>query len=179
MREKPLGGNHHHGKTKFKHFAHRQKEDLMSANPKLFFSDTDKLLHLSYLLKALDDCDSELAIFKAEHKARREKLTDELNKLRWEVLSGQERLPLEPISADSRPVSDMPAMGSRTQSSAGSGDSEGKTQPTSAENHPDAESSLEERARTRKTKKKLEGQDALIPGGTPAPVVQMPNPEGD
>jgi FtsZ-binding cell division protein ZapB len=61
---------------------------------KKVMSDADKLMHLSLLLKALDDLEQELTEFKTENKARREALQGELSKLRWEVLSGQERLPL-------------------------------------------------------------------------------------
>ena len=57
-------------------------------------SDTDRLLQLSLLLKAIDDLDQGLAEFRADYKSRREALEGELKKLRWEVLSGQERLPL-------------------------------------------------------------------------------------
>jgi hypothetical protein len=57
------------------------------------------------------------------------------------------------VSADSHPVSDTPAMGSRTQESATDGDPEGKTQPASAEFNPAIESNAEERARTRKSRK--------------------------
>jgi len=57
-------------------------------------SDTDRLLQLSLLLKAIDDLDQGLAEFRADYKSRREALEGELKKLQWEVLSGQERLPL-------------------------------------------------------------------------------------
>jgi hypothetical protein len=57
-------------------------------------SDTDRLMQLSLLLKALDDLDADLAEYKADYKAKRETLLKELGKLRYEVLSGQERLPL-------------------------------------------------------------------------------------
>jgi len=132
----------------------------MSANPQPHFSDTDKLLHLSLLLKALDDLDSELAIFKADYKARREKLSDELSKLRWEVLSGQERLPLEPIT----PSVIVPVMERvAEQINAGALNRDGVTCTAEVRQHaPDEESSVEEKARTRKTKDKLKGQDALI-----------------
>jgi hypothetical protein len=145
----------------------------MSANPRPTFSDTDKLMHLSLLLKAMDDLDSELAIFKADHKARKEKLTDELQRLRWEVLSGQERLPLEPIS----PSAIVPVMEKVAEAiNNGALDRDGiRCRAEVSEHAPDEESSAEEKARTRKTKKKLEGQDALLPGG-PSPVVEMPKP---
>lgn len=61
-------------------------------------TDTDRLLQMSLLLKALDDCDQELAEYKADHKARIEKIRGDLSKLRYEVLSGQEKLPLEPVA---------------------------------------------------------------------------------
>jgi hypothetical protein len=97
----------------------------MSAQPKLSFSDTDKLLQMSLILKAIDDCNQELTEYKANHKARLESLHGELSKLRWEVLSGQERLPLEPI-----PASNI----------------------VPCEVSPDKESSVEEIRRTRRTK---------------------------
>jgi hypothetical protein len=124
-------------------------------------SDTDRLLELSLILKAIDDCDQELTQFKAEHKARRENLQTQLNQLRWEVLSGQERLPLDApqVSADSREAERMPAMGSLAHDSATEGAPAGKTQPASAE------SSNEEinREKRRKTKARLQGQDAILP----------------
>jgi len=64
------------------------------SKPKLKQSDTDRLMQLSLLLKAIDDLDQNLAEVRAEHKSRKEALLGELSKLRWEVLSGQERLPL-------------------------------------------------------------------------------------
>ena len=57
-------------------------------------SDTDRLMQLSLLLKALDDLDAELAEYKADYKAKRETLLKQLGQLRYEVLSGQERLPM-------------------------------------------------------------------------------------
>ena len=57
-------------------------------------SDTDRLMQLSLLLKALDDLAAELAEYKADYKAKRETLLKQLGQLRYEVLSGQERLPM-------------------------------------------------------------------------------------
>jgi hypothetical protein len=68
------------------------KEEIPTIKQRM--SDTDRLLQLSLLLKAIDDLDQGLAQFRAEYKAQRETLQGELSKLRWEVLSGQERLPL-------------------------------------------------------------------------------------
>jgi hypothetical protein len=66
----------------------------MTEPTKIRPTDTDRLLQLSLLLKAIDDLDQALVEYKADHKAKREVLQGELSKLRWEVLSGQERLPL-------------------------------------------------------------------------------------
>jgi hypothetical protein len=57
-------------------------------------SDTDRLLHLALLLKAQDGMEQEKSEYLADWKTRREKLAGELGKLRYEILSGQERLPL-------------------------------------------------------------------------------------
>ena len=57
-------------------------------------SDTDRLMQLSLLLKALDDLKQERTEYLADHKAKMEALQGELSKLRWEDLSGQERLPI-------------------------------------------------------------------------------------
>ena len=70
----------------------------------------------------------------------------ELAKLRWEVLSGQERLPLEPPQHLAVPVVPISVATAET-----------------VNRSPDAERSVEEKARTRKTEAKLAGQDALIP----------------
>jgi hypothetical protein len=127
-------------------------------------TDREKLIALALCLKGIDDAYEELADFKASVKARIETLLKESHALRFEILSGQESLPLEPISADSHPVSDTPAMGSRTQESASSGESEGQTQPTSAEFNPVIEANAEERSRARKAKRaRLRGQSAILP----------------
>jgi predicted ribonuclease toxin of YeeF-YezG toxin-antitoxin module len=57
-------------------------------------SDTDRLMQLSLLLKSLDDLDQEKTEYMAEHKSRKETILGEISKLRYEVLSGQERLPI-------------------------------------------------------------------------------------
>jgi hypothetical protein len=120
----------------------------MSAQPILRTqSDTDKLLHLSLLLKALDDCDQELSDAKAEHKARRTKLEGELAQIRWEVLSGQERLPLEPI-----PSSGIVPVMEKVAELVNSGALNTPDVTVSAEVNPAAESSVEEIRRTRKAK---------------------------
>ena len=120
----------------------------MNAAPKPTFSDTDRLMQMSLILKAIDDSNQELTEYKATHKARLETLHGELAKLRWEVLSGQERLPLEPPQHLAVPVIPISV----------------SAETAETVNHsPAAESSVEERARTRKAKTKLAGQDALIP----------------
>ena len=119
----------------------------MSAQPRPTFSDTDKLLQMSLLLRAIDEAHSELAMHKANHKARVETLTDELQKLRWEVLSGQERLPLEPIPASAI----VPVM-EQVAEHVNSGALDTPTVRVTAEVNPAAESSVEEIRRTRKPK---------------------------
>ena len=122
-------------------------------------TDTDRLLALSLLLKAIDDCDQGLIEFKANHKARREALQGELNKLRWEVLSGQERLPLEPPTEKSMSeVFEKVA----EQVNSGAFNTPGVTCTAEVRNVAD-ESSTEERAKTRKTKQRLAGVEAVIP----------------
>ncbi len=119
----------------------------MSTQPKISFSDTDKLMHMSLILKAIDDANQELTEFKASHKARLETLNGELSKLRWEVLSGQERLPLEPIPGPAIvPVMEKVA----EMMNSGALDTPGVT--VTAEFNPAAESSVEEIRRTRKPK---------------------------
>lgn len=111
-------------------------------------SDTDKLLHLSLLLKAIDDLDLEKAQYNAEWKARHEKLNAELSQLRWEVLSGQDRLPLETIPPNAI-VGVMEKVAEHVNS--GALDTPGVT--CTAEVGPAAESSREEVARQKKNKK--------------------------
>jgi hypothetical protein len=128
-------------------------------------TDTDKLLHLSLLLKALDDCDQELSDAKAEHKARRTKLEGELAQIRWEVLSGQERLPLEPI-----PDATINSVVERVaeQVNAGALNTPGVT--CTATVGPASESSREEIARQKKTGKK--NGHGITPISTPEPPPQ-------
>ena len=57
-------------------------------------TDTDRLLQMSLLLKAIDDLEAEKTEYVTEWKARYEKLRNQLSALRYEILSGQERLPL-------------------------------------------------------------------------------------
>jgi hypothetical protein len=79
-----------------------------------------------------------------------------------------ETAPEPQVSADSREAGSTPAMGSSAHDSATVGEPEGKTQPASAEN-PLQECSTEETERTRKTRKKLQGQDAILPDKRNAP----------
>lgn len=120
---------------------------MSAAQPRPSFSDTDKLLQMSLLLRAIDEAHSELAMHKANHKARVETLTDELQKLRWEVLSGQERLPLEPIPAPAI----VPVM-EKVAEMVNSGALNTPGVIVTAEINPAAESSVEEIRRTRRTK---------------------------
>jgi hypothetical protein len=132
----------------------------MSDEPKPKASDTDRLLQMSLLLKAIDDANQELTEYKAGHKLRIKTLQGDLFRLRWEILSGQERLPLEPIP----PSAIVPVMEKVVeQVNAGALNTPGVTVTAEMHDAPDAESSMEEKARTRKTKKKLQGEDALLP----------------
>lgn len=79
------------------------------------------------------------------------------------------------VSADSQPVTDMPAMGSPSQNAATAGEPMGETRPMSAESSsfdPTSEASTEERKRTRTRKPKLRGQDALLPDQRPGAPTQ-------
>ena len=126
----------------------------MSAQPKISFSDTDKLLQMSLILKAIDDCNQELTEYKANHKARLESLHGELSKLRWEVLSGQERLPLEPIP----PPAIVPMMEKVAEMvNNGALNTAGVT--VTAEVNPASESSVEEIRRTRRSKPSEKGAE--------------------
>lgn len=49
---------------------------------------------VALLLRALEDCDRELAEFKTEMKDRRTKLENQLATLRDEILDGQHVLPI-------------------------------------------------------------------------------------
>jgi hypothetical protein len=53
---------------------------------------------IALLLRALEDCDRELAEAKTELKDRRTKLENQLAALRDEILSNQTSLPLEPVA---------------------------------------------------------------------------------
>lgn len=50
---------------------------------------------IALILKAMDDANEALAEFKADHKARMETLQKELNALTYEILTGQQSLPME------------------------------------------------------------------------------------
>jgi hypothetical protein len=142
-------------------------------------TDTDRLFSMSLLLKAIEDCDQELTEFKAEHKARREKLMGELAKLRWEVLSGQDRLPLEPIEHLAMKAVPIETIMEKVVREVNSGtlNTPRVTCTASMSNAPDAESSTEEKARTRK-QKKMQGQDAILPDHRPTQAPAQP-PAGD
>ena len=105
-------------------------------------TDSDRLYQMSLLLKAIEDAHQELTEFRADHKARREKLMGDLSKLRWEVLSGQDRLPLESVLE--RVVE---------QVNGGALNTPGTTVTAELRNLPDAECSAEERARTKRQQK--------------------------
>ncbi len=53
-------------------------------------------MQMAMLLKAIDDLESEFAAVKTEFKDRTTKLHNELSKLQYDVLSGQQTIPLEP-----------------------------------------------------------------------------------
>src|SRR5579864_9517451 len=115
-------------------------------------TDSQKLLALALALKAIDDAHEELAAFKSEIKSRVENLLKETRALRYEILSGQERLPLESSEPDHE---QSPCVG---QGPIPSG-------PAPETKSVDPESSVEERVRTKaaKRRKKLLGQDAILP----------------
>ncbi len=54
-----------------------------------------RLMRMAMLLKAIDDEESSFAAIRTEHKDTMTKLINELAMLKYEVLSGQEPLPLE------------------------------------------------------------------------------------
>lgn len=62
-------------------------------------NDAEKLRALALMLQAIDDCYEELAEFKATIKARIETLLKQSRAIRYEILTGQEQLPLDPNSA--------------------------------------------------------------------------------
>jgi hypothetical protein len=64
-------------------------------------SDSEKLRTLALIMKAIDDAEEELSEFKAEIKSRVETLTRQANAIRYEVLSGQQALPLEGTCVES------------------------------------------------------------------------------
>lgn len=131
-------------------------------------TDSQKLLALALALKAIDDAHEELAAFKSEIKSRVENLLKETRALRYEILSGQERLPLE-----SEPATSTPDGG---QGPAQASPPETKSVDAKEENNV-SETSTEERLRTRaaKKRKKLLGQDAILPDKR----TQFPNGHGE
>ena len=54
-----------------------------------------RLLQMAMLLKAIEDEESEFAMARTQHKDTMEKLHNELRKLKYDVLSGQQVLPIE------------------------------------------------------------------------------------
>jgi predicted nucleic acid-binding Zn-ribbon protein len=56
----------------------------------------ERLMQMAMLLKAIDDETNDFATAKTEHKDTMEKLHNELRKLKYEVLTGQQTIPLEP-----------------------------------------------------------------------------------
>lgn len=125
-------------------------------------TDREKLVALALCLKGIDDAYEELADFKASVKARVETLLKESHSLRFEILSGQEQLPLEPTRTESVIAQTLEKVVEEVNS--GALDTPGCT-VTASMSSPSAEASTEERARTRKnkTRKKLLGQDAILP----------------
>lgn len=67
-----------------------------------------KSRRFAMLLQAIEQEESALAIYKADHKARMEMLRDELNKLKMDELTGQMQLVTDPpeAGADLRPAGD-------------------------------------------------------------------------
>lgn len=120
-------------------------------------TDSEKLLALALNLKAIDDAYEELAEFKLSIKARIETLLKESRALRFEVLSGQNSLPLEPA-----PTVMEAAEKAVAAVNAGALDWDGIKVTASVV---PADTSTEERTRTRhvRRKKALAGQAAILP----------------
>lgn len=57
--------------------------------------DNQRLMQMALLLKAIEDEENAFASVRTEHKDTLEKLHNELRKLKYAVLTGQEPLPLE------------------------------------------------------------------------------------
>ena len=56
----------------------------------------ERLMQMAMLLKAIDDEESRFNVQKTEHKDIIEKLQAALRMLKYEVLTGQQTIPLEP-----------------------------------------------------------------------------------
>lgn len=140
-------------------------------------TDREKLVSLALCLKAIDDAYEELADFKATVKASVETLLKESHALRYEILSGQEQLPLEPT-----PPVDRPGLGlidvllQKVADQVNSGALNTPGVKCSATVGPAAEASAEERARTRRRKPKMQGQDAILPDNRPKPDTRPGEP---
>ncbi len=55
-----------------------------------------RLMQMAMLLKAIDDEEENAAEWRAAYKSRMETLQKELSRLKYEILTGQQTIPLEP-----------------------------------------------------------------------------------
>ena len=62
-------------------------------------NEASKGQRIAMLLRAIEDDESAFSVSRLEHKTRQEILRGELAKIREEILTGQESLPLEPNPA--------------------------------------------------------------------------------
>ncbi len=124
-------------------------------------TDAEKLYALALNLKAIDDAYEELATFKLEIKARVETLLKESRAIRFEVLSGQQGLPLEPAPTVMQEVLEKTA----AFVNSGALDTPGVKCTAAVP----LDTTPAERQRTRRAKKKLKGKEvvlAVLPGAT-------------
>ena len=128
-------------------------------------NDAEKLRALALMLQAIDDCYEELAEFKATIKARIETLLKQSRAIRYEILTGQEQLPLDPNSAQIEEAMKKTA----ELVNSGALDTE-KVKVTASVGPITDEISVEERARERKARKSRHGWPK--PGDPPAGEVQ-------
>jgi hypothetical protein len=72
------------------------EKDRIKATLEVMVGENDRARLLALALQAVEDLEEEKAEWNAEYKARMETLLQSARKLRREILTGQQRLPLEP-----------------------------------------------------------------------------------